>query len=234
MCGRYLLALEPETFSAAFEVEISSRLRELGARYNIAPTQDVPIVRGTAAGGRELVLARWGLIPGWAKDAEIGNRMINARAETLTEKPAFRAAYRARRCVVPSSGFYEWQRRGGRTKQPYLVRRGDGRPMGYAGLWESWSDPESGEVVVSFTIVTCAPNELMAELHDRMPVILAPEDYGRWLDPAAPEADALLRPCPSEWLETLPVSTRVNSPRNDDAELLRPEQIAPPVQGTLL
>ena len=129
---------------------------------------------------------RWGLIPAWAKEPSIGNKMINARAESVAEKPAFRAAFRSRRCIVPASGFYEWQRQGRGPKQPYLIRRKDGEPIGFAGLWEGWRDPASGEAVESCTIITCAPNELVAELHDRMPVILDPADYDRWLDPGAP------------------------------------------------
>jgi putative SOS response-associated peptidase YedK len=156
--------------------------------------------------------------------------MINARAETVAEKPAFRA----RRCVVPASGFYEWRRRGKGPKQPYLIRRRDGQPMGFAGLWETWTDPATGEIVTTCTIVTCAPNELMAELHDRMPVVLDPADYGAWLDPADPRGADLLRPCPAEWLEAVPVSTRVNSPANDYESVIQPEGEALRAQGTLL
>jgi putative SOS response-associated peptidase YedK len=160
--------------------------------------------------------------------------MINARAEGVSEKPAFRAAFRSRRCVVPASGFYEWRRRGRGPKQPYLIRRKDGAPLGFAGLWETWHDRTSGEEITTCTIVTCAPNELLAELHDRMPVILDPGDYDRWLAPEAPGAEELLRPCPAEWLEAVPVSTRVNSPANDDASILQPEGEALEVQGALL
>jgi putative SOS response-associated peptidase YedK len=158
--------------------------------------------------------------------------MINVRAEALTEKPAFRAAFRARRCIVPASGFYEWRRRGG-PKQPFLIRRKDWQPMSLAGLWESWTDPETGEVVTTCTIITTEPNALMAELHDRMPVILDPADYGTWLDPGRGGLE-LSRPCPEAWLEPVPVSTRVNSPRNDDPSIIQSEGEPLGTQGTLI
>jgi putative SOS response-associated peptidase YedK len=149
--------------------------------------------------------------------------MINARAETVAERPAFRAAFRSRRCAVPASGFHEWRRRANRPKRPFLIQRRDGRPMGLAGLWEAWTDPATGEAVTTCAIVTCPANELMAELHDRMPVILAPKDHDVWLDPADPRGAELLRSCPAEWLEAVPVSTRVNNPRNDDESAIQPK-----------
>lgn len=245
MCGRYLLNSSTDELRRTFGfTEVSDLPRQLTPRFNVAPTQVVPVVREpparkldivrTVDGGRELVAARWGLIPSWAKEASIGNKMINARAETVAEKPAFRAAFRARRCIIPASGFYEWRRRGGGPKQPFLIRRKDGQPMAFAGLWESWTDPATGEVVTTCTIITCAPNALMAELHDRMPVILDPADHDAWLDPTRLGGEELLRPCPADWLEAVPVSTRVNSPRNDDAALLEPEGEPLPVQETLV
>ena len=245
MCGRYMLMDDPALLERAFGLaEVSDLPRQLEPRFNIAPTQPVPIVRDlpgrpldivreTSGGVRELVIARWGLIPSWAKDPSIGSRMINARAESVAEKPAFRAAFRARRCLVPASGFFEWARRGSGPKQPYLIRRKDGAPMDLAGLWEHWTDPKTGEVVTSCTILTCAPNALMAELHDRMPVILDPADYAAWLDPSRGGLE-LLRPCPEAWLEAVPVSTRVNSPRNDDPSILQPEGEMLQAQGTLI
>ena len=246
MCGRYLLHAPAGLIERAFGIEFSQTARELGApRFNIAPTQGVPIVRnppgrtltiirqGEIEGGRELVTAKWGLIPAWAKDPSIGNRMINARAETVAEKPAFRDAFRARRCIVPASGFYEWQRRGNGPKQPYLIRRRDGAPVGFAGLWEAWTDRGTGEEITTCTIVTCEPNPLMAKLHNRMPVILDPADYDAWLDPARGGTE-LLRPCPEEWLEAVPVSTRVNSPGNDDETIIQPSDEALPAQRTLI
>jgi putative SOS response-associated peptidase YedK len=234
MCGRYLLHADPKLIERAFGAEFSQIPRELVPRWNIAPTQIVPIVRNQPGrelkivrqgegGERELVTVRWGLIPAWAKDPAIGNRMINARAEGVADKPAFRSAFRTRRCIVPASGFFEWMRQGRGPKQPYLIRHRDGELIGFAGLWESWEDRATGEVVETCTIITCEPNALMAELHDRMPVILDPAHYDRWLDPSVPGAEELLRPCPAEWLEAVPVSTRVNSPANDDESIIQPE-----------
>jgi putative SOS response-associated peptidase YedK len=242
MCGRYMLRADPHQLGRAFRLdELRQIPRDLPLRFNIAPSQAVPIVRelrivrqaGDGA-GRELAAVRWGLIPAWAKEPSIGNKMINARAESVAEKPAFRAAFRSRRCIVPASGFYEWQRRGRGPARPFLIRRKDGEPMGFAGLWEGWRDPATGEVVESCTVITCEPNELMVELHDRMPVILGPADYNRWLDPKAPRPEELLRPCPAEWLEAVPVSTRVNNPANDDASVLEPEGEPLAAQGSLL
>ena len=168
MCGRYLLHADPKLIERAFGAEFSQLPRELVPRWNIAPTQRVPIVRNRPGRelkivrqgegrGRELATVRWGLIPAWAKDPAIGNRMINARAEGITDKPAFRSAFRARRCIVPASGFYEWQRQGRGPKQPYLIRRRDGLPIGFAGLWESWEDQATSEVVETCTIIPASP-----------------------------------------------------------------------------
>ena len=195
------------------------------------PGHLLAIIRAGGRGSREAVPARLGLIPAWAKDPVIGSRMINARAETVTVKPAFRDAFRLRRCVVPVSGFYRWHRRGGGSRQLYLIHRRDGAPMGFAGLWEVWTDPETGEEVTSCTIITCAPTPLIAKLHNRMPVILDPPDYDVWLDPTRCDQE-LLRPCPEEWLEAVPVS--MNSPSLDDATIIQPEGQGPPTQGKLL
>jgi putative SOS response-associated peptidase YedK len=225
MCGRYMLTTPVDALRQLF---LFTERPNLPPRYNIAPTQEVPIVRRTRDGaGRELRLVRWGLVPYWADDPKIGNRLINARAESVARAPAFRDAYERRRCLVPADGFFEW-RKDGKTRQPLLVRRKDQAPFAFAGLWERWPQPGGG-VLRSCTIITCPPNALIAPVHDRMPVILAPEDFERWLDPAAGGGE-LLQPCPAEWLEALPVSPRVNSPQNDD-----PECIAPlAVQGSLL
>jgi len=171
-----------------------------------------------SSGGRRLDVLRWGLIPRWAKDADPGFSAFNARAETVATQPAFREAFKARRCIVPATGFYEWQKQTGAPKsakkQPYHIRRADGRPLALAGLWERWTSAD-GEVVESFTIITTTPNEFMRELHDRMPVILAREDYDTWLNgESTPEQlQALLRPCPSEWLTATPVGPPPQSPR---------------------
>jgi putative SOS response-associated peptidase YedK len=151
-------------------------------RYNIAPTQSVPVVRSTAVGGRELVELRWGLIPSWATDPAIGSRMINARSETAAAKPAFRAAMRDRRCLIPADGFYEWQKQG-RHKQPIFIHRGDDAPFAFAGLWEHWSDAQQ-QALETFTILTTAAKEQLRPLQERMPIILDPDDYAAWLDPA--------------------------------------------------
>jgi putative SOS response-associated peptidase YedK len=172
----------------------------------------------------ELIMVRWGLVPYWAEDVKIGNRLINARAETIERTPAFREAYQRRRCLVPADGFYEW-RKEGKQRQPLLIRRRDRAPFAFAGLWERWRQPD-GQILRSCTIVTCPPNALVAEVHDRMPVILAAADHAGWLDPAQGDGKALLRPCPAEWLEALAVSPRVNSPANDDPECLAPPPAA--------
>ena len=225
MCGRYMLTTPVDALRQLF---LFTERPNLQPRYNIAPTQDVPIMRRTRDGaGRELLMARWGLVPYWADDPKIGNRLINARAEGVARTPAFREAYARRRCLIPADGFFEWQK-DGKDRQPLLVRRRDRAPLAFAGLWERWPQP-GGAVLRSCTIITCPPNALIARVHNRMPVILAPDDFDRWLDPAAGGGE-LLAPCPEGWLEALPVSPRVNSPQNDD-----PECIAPlAVQGSLL
>jgi len=211
-------------------------------RFNIAPTQPVAVVRCSPESSqpeRELVWMRWGLIPSWAKDPAIGNRMINARAETAPERPAYRAAFRRRRCLVVADGFYEWQRTAAR-KQPYFIRMQDDRPFAFAGLWESWQGPDDGRgsqekdhamplfdnqrlspssPVESCTLLTTEPNELIQPIHNRMPVILAPDDYGQWLDPTVQNPQPLvplLRPFPVDRMIAYPVSTHVNSPARDD------------------
>ena len=213
MCGRYMITSTREAIRRVFEVPTF----DLPPRYNVAPTQNVPVVR-LQDGERELAMLRWGLIPSWAKDPEIGNRMINARAETVAEKPAFRAAFRRRRCLVVADGFYEWQRRPHNPKQPYFITLADGGPFGFAGLWERWEDRIEGYPVESCTIVTTMANELLAPIHERMPVIIDRSDFNAWLDcsgnPAI--AQALLAPYPVEPLSAYPISTRINNVKNDD------------------
>ena len=192
----------------------------LKPRFNIAPTQPVPVVRMTpqqAAPQREFVLLHWGLVPSWAKDSTIGNRMINARVETAADKPAFRTALRRRRCLIVADGFYEWQK-AGKRRQPMFIHLRDDRPLAFAGLWESWEGADHS-ALESCTILTTAANDLVRPIHDRMPVIVAPADYARWLDPAVQSPEPilpLLRPYPSEPMEAYAVSTRVNSPARDE------------------
>jgi putative SOS response-associated peptidase YedK len=238
MCGRYLLTSPVDALRQLLRF---AERPNLMPRYNIAPTQEVPVVclrRDASASGapdgagddreRKLIMARWGLVPHWAKDIAIGARMINARAETVQRLPAFRDAYRRRRCLVPADGFFEWQKQG-KLRQPLLIRRRDRAPLAFAGLHERWRQPD-GQVVRSMTIITCPPNALVAPLHDRMPVILDPCDHARWLDPEAADGQSLLRPCPADWLEVQAVSRRVNDVRNDDPACIEPE----PLQATLI
>ncbi|MCA9067573.1 MAG: SOS response-associated peptidase, partial [Planctomycetaceae bacterium] len=188
-------------------------------RYNIAPTQDIAVVRlDQGHKHRELSLLRWGLIPSWAKDPKIGNRMINARAETLAEKPSFRVAFRKRRCLVLADGFFEWQKVEG-AKRPHFIHRQDDAPFAFAGLWDHWQ--QDGKEIQSCTIITTTANSLMEPLHNRMPVILSEETFPIWLDPEFQNRNALqdlLRPCNADLLEAYPVSTQVNNARNDVPE----------------
>ncbi len=220
MCGRYTLATPVETLAEEFD--ITGPLPEVWPSYNVAPTQQVAVVLA-GDGMRRLEMLRWGLIPPWADDPEIGSRMINARSETVAEKPSFRRAFKERRCLIPADGFYEWQRTDS-GKQPYYVRKKDGRPFAFAGLWESWKNPEDSEIR-SCTILTTDANELVGGIHHRMPVILPPENYEVWLDPFFREADALLpllEPYPSGDMEAYPVSRFVNKPSNDEARCIEP------------
>jgi putative SOS response-associated peptidase YedK len=202
----------------------------LKPRYNIAPSQDVLAVRlPLGETKRQLCLLRWGLIPSWAKDITVGAKMINARAESAAVKPAFRRAFGTRRCLIPADGFYEWQRRGA-GKQPYHIRMRDGKPFAFAGLWEEWEGTIAGPIE-SCTILTTAANDLVAPLHDRMPVIIAPSDFALWLDPKTTDAAALkvlLRPYPSERMVAVPVSTAVNDPAHDDRACTEPVTVTVP------
>jgi putative SOS response-associated peptidase YedK len=228
VCGRYTLSTPADLVAELFELETTP---ELAPRYNIAPSQEAAVVR-KSADGRRLDLLRWGLIPFWAKDAKIGYRTINARSETAAAKPAFRAAFRRRRCLVVADGFYEWARRGD-SKQPYHFRLAGSGPMAFAGLWESWNDPEGGPLE-SFTILTTEANSLVAQAHPRMPVILPPGSHRSWLSDAvtAPEAlQPMLVPYPAAEMEGFAVSTRVNSPRNDSAECVEPVAAALSLDG---
>lgn len=222
MCGRFTLFEPRETLAGIFGVSAAPLP---GPRYNIAPSQPVAAVRLSRDpdGGRELAMLHWGLVPSWAKDPSVGSRMINARAETVPEKPSFRSAWKSRRCLVPVNGFYEWQRRNGR-KQPWYIRMRNERPFAIAGLWERW-EPSSGDPLESCTLITTGPNELLAPIHARMPAIIAPEDFDLWL--AAPPGEGekllfLLRPYPAEAMAAVEVGLSVNNPSNDSPDLISP------------
>ncbi|MHB1536172.1 MAG: SOS response-associated peptidase [Acidimicrobiales bacterium] len=236
MCGRFTSTSTLEQLAATYGVE-EVRGEPLPERYNVAPTQQVYAValsRSKDEGERprrQLGQFRWGLVPSWAKDPSIGSRMINARSEGLATKPAYRAALERRRCIIPADAFYEWQERGtGKGKLPFAIRRRDGESMGLAGLWEVWREAPDAEPLRTCVIVTCAANAALAAIHDRMPVVLAPESWAAWLDPGTPaeEAEALLVPAPPEWFEAFPVSTAVNKVSNDGPDLLTP---LPPPPG---
>lgn len=224
MCGRFAFFSPSEAVLRVFDL---GDMPEMKARYNVAPTQQVPVVRSDETNHRTLETMRWGLIPFWAKDTKIGNRLINARSETLTEKPSFRTAYKKRRCLVVASGFYEWMKTDD-GKQPYLIARPDGDPFGMAGLWESWRDkeaPEDADPLLSCTIITKNANESIAEVHHRMPAILNPDDFETWLDPK--EADAarlgdVLDRAGKAVMTFRPISKAVNSPKNEGKDLIEP------------
>jgi len=218
MCGRYAITLPPEAYRALFGY---LEQPNFPPRYNVAPTQPVPTVEG--AKERHFRLVRWGFVPGWVKDPKDFPLVINARGETLQSKPTFKSALKYRRCVFLADGFYEWQRRG-REKAPFLVRMEDHGPMALAGLWETYSHPDGGEIDTA-AVVTTDANGAVCGIHDRMPVILGRDEIGPWLDTNAVSADEAMRfvrPCPDEWLTTVPVSTRVNKVENDDAGVQAP------------
>lgn len=230
MCGRYELHTHPAAIALAFGI---GTIPSLAPRYNIAPMQQVPVVRHSQAGPRELVDMRWGLVPRWAKDPGIGAKMINARSETIAEKPSFRTAYRRHRCLLPVDGFYEWKAGTTGGKQPIHIGMQDGSLFALAGLAERWLSPE-GEVLDTCTIVTTQANALLSPLHDRMPVIVASPDYERWLDVAHVDVSDLFAPFPAALMTYYPVSTRVNAVRNDDASLLeRVVEEAAPAKETV-
>jgi putative SOS response-associated peptidase YedK len=221
MCGRFTLLAPGEAVAELFDL---SETPQLAPRYNIAPTQPVAAVRyNNDKNQRELAHFHWGLIPRWAKDPSIGSRMINARSETAAEKPSFRAAFKYRRCLVPTDGFYEWWKVDG-GKQPVLIKMKDERPFAIAGLWEHWQSPDGSEIE-SVTLLTTEPNDLLTKIHNRMPVILAEKDYDLWLDPGAQhpgEVQPLMRPFPGDKMTFYPVSTHVNNPRNEDPTCIIP------------
>lgn len=225
MCGRYELHSNPAVIALAFGLAYPPEVRP---RYNVAPTDEVPIVRINANGERELARMRWGLVPRWAKDPAIGARMINARAETVAERPAFKMPYRFHRCLLPADGFYEWMAgpRSGSRRTPQHIAMADGSLFGFAGIYERWRS-EEGEVIDSCAIITTDANALLRPIHDRMPVIVPPEHYARWIDPANADVADLLVPYTATPMTYHAVSPRVGNVRFDDAALIEPVEPPP-------
>lgn len=221
MCGRFT---QKDKDLPGFETIQGEGVTEHPVRYNGAPSQDFWVIRRHPETGEyhsdRLI---WGLIPHWVKEANGGRKPINAKSETVAKLASFRSAYAKRRCIVPIDNFFEW-RKTMPPKQPFAIGMKDGSPFGLAAIWENWQHPDSGEWVRTFCILTCPANEMIAAIHDRMPVILAPESYERWLSPIEPELSDLLVPYPSELMKMWPISTRVNSPRNNTPDILNPEK----------
>ena len=222
MCGRFTLKTEPETLTETFPG--FTMPDEMAPRYNIAPSQAVPVVPNN--GENSVEFFQWGLVPSWAKDPKIGNRMINARSETLAEKPSFRTPYKRRRCLILSDGFYEWRSEpDSKSKTPIYIQLKSEKPFAFAGLWEAWYPRPDDEPLLSCTIITTSPNPLMETIHRRMPVILEPDAYDWWLDPSeqsSNQLDGLLKPYPAEEMEAYPVSRLVNRPSNDSPDCIAP------------
>ena len=228
MCGRYVLAYDPETLVSGFSV---TRVTPFPRRYNIAPQSAVPVVYETREGERVAELMSWGLVPHWAKDAAIGHKLNNARADGLFDKPSFRQAARRRRCLLPASGYYEWHTPAGAkpVKQPWYFSSAEGAPLAMAGIFEAWRPTADAEWLLTCCIVTVAANALMAPIHDRMPALLAPEQWAQWLSRSEQDAASLaplLAPCPPEWLRAWPVSRAV-SPGSAEGEALIAPLVAP-------
>lgn len=227
MCGRYSLTSPIEGLRALFRFD---ELPNLQPRYNIAPTQDVPVVREREGSGREFSMLRWGLVPSWAKEIGVNAPLINARGETVTEKPSFRSAYANRRCLIPADGFYEWKKAGKGEKQPYRIALPDDEPFAFAGIWEHWQSAQ-GEFLESCAVITTDASEKIAEIHHRMPVILQPETYDKWLADPSPNLVAAF----SGALKAYPIGTAVNKVANDDVTLWdKPMIEAKPEQLNLL
>ena len=221
MCGRFTSQAKPAEIEQEFDVEITDE-KLFVPRYNIAPTQIIPVIL-EKQGKRIIEGLRWGLIPSWAKDDSIGNKLINARAETLAEKPSFKNAFQSRRCLIPASGFYEWMKQAKGAKQPFYFSLKDKEIFGFAGLYEQWQDKETGKQLETFTIITTEANQVLEPIHERMPVILKAENYAQWLD--AKEKDInklqqLLAPYPSDEMASYAVSKAVNAPGNDGEKLI--------------
>jgi len=225
MCGRYKLSRRKQVVEEYFD-SVSDQ-PDWSPRFNVAPTQSVPVIRQHPKEPvRQLSLMRWGLIPSWSKDPSGAARMINARAETASAKPAFRDAMKSRRCLIPADGFYEWKR-DGKTKQPYCFEINEGELFGFAGIWDQWKGP-SGEWVKTCSILTTTPNAVTTAVHDRMPVILDPDSYDLWLDPGMTHVDAatdLLKPYDAGVMRCYPISIRINHVANDDEECSAPVEL---------
>ncbi len=224
MCGRFIQISNPEKIKASFiDLELdAAEFPEFSVRYNIAPTQNVLTVLNTRV--PRLVLTHWGLIPFWAKDRTVGNKMINARAETLLSKPSFKSPFQKRRCIILTDGFYEWKGTG-KGKEPFFVRLKSRAPFGFAGLWDKWTDKQTGQEILSSTIITTDANALIAEVHNRMPVILNPDHYKIWLsEKEVPDSTLThcLKPVSAQEMEIFRISTLVNNPRNDSEECIMP------------
>jgi putative SOS response-associated peptidase YedK len=221
MCGRFARRSTQQVLADWFGVDLED-MPWFAPDYNVAPQSTQPVVRlNGSTGEREFALMRWGLVPFWAKDAKVGYSTINARAEEVATKPIYREAFKQRRCLIPADAFYEWQKIGAKSRLPFAFALQSGEPYAFAGLWERWK-PREGEPLETFTILTTDPNELAEPVHNRMPVILEPRDYQRWMnpgDPARPPVD-LLRPFPAEKMRSWTVSDRVGNVRNNDPELL--------------
>jgi putative SOS response-associated peptidase YedK len=220
MCGRVAQKRDPNYYGSMLKVDWTKGIPNAPAHYNGAPGQDYLLARvHPETDDMTLDMIRWGLLPSWAKDRKMAWKMINARAETVTTAPAFKKAFEKRRCLLPVDGFFEWKKVG-KEKRPYMIAMADGEAFTLAGLWENWKDPDTGEWVRTFTIVTTDANELVAQLHDRMPVVIGPEDRERWLK--GPNPRELPRPDPAERMTMWPVSPKLNSPKNDSPDLLEP------------
>lgn len=220
MCGRFTNRITPAQYQECFDVLYAEERRP---RFNVAPTQSIPVIR-PKNGQRELFQASWGLVPSWAKERKIGSSLINARADTVATKPSYRSAFKRHRCLIPVDGFYEWRQIGPKEKQPYFIHRKDGAPFAFAGLWECWKSPQ-GEELESACLITTEPNKLMEPIHNRMPVILSPSDYDRWMNTPPEDSkslQSLLIPFVADDLQADPVSKLVNAPRNDVPQCIEP------------
>lgn len=217
MCGRFALKSPPAKLVERFGLD---ECADFTPRYNIPPGTDIPVIRQSPEGKRVLHLLRWGLVPHWAKDPSIGNKLSNARGESVAEKPSFRDAFRRRRCLIPADGFYEWKTEG-KVKQPYFISLKSGEPLAMGGLWESWRRPD-GEILRTACIITTGPNDVMEPIHDRMPVILRTEDWQAWLEAPAEAIQPLVCPYDADAMQAWPVDRRVSRTVDDDAGLINP------------